>query len=79
MSLEVFKNTVKDFNKNYNNNKVIIDDKISINNEKHLINSCNTLNYKYTKLQKKYKNYKNNIPNQNNMITEDDLNKLLKI
>jgi hypothetical protein len=78
MSLVNFKKTLEEFNRRYKKEeKKEVIKSISENNEKHINNSCVTLNYKYMKLQKKYKNYKKH--DTSTLISEDDLNKLLNV
>ena len=73
-----FKNTVEEFNKRYKKDiaeqpKMKI---LSEQNEKHINNTCNSLNYKYMKLQKKYKSFKEH--DNSTLVSEDDLHKFLK-
>ena len=79
MSINNFKNTVQEFNKKYKKKSVVsstVKD-LSEKNEKHINNTCNSLNYKYMKLQKKYKNFKEQ--DKSNLVSEDDIHKFLNI
>lgn len=80
--LKNFKSSVCEFNSQYPNHQNPLEKEkereLSEKNEAHINKTCQSLTYKYSKLQKKYKSYGNNIPDKSTLITEDDLNMLLK-